>query len=38
MTHVVTSHAQDILIGTKLLSHMKLQIDFKKRTVQIRVS
>ena len=35
-THVVTSHAQDILIGTRLLSTKALTIDFKKREVWIR--
>lgn len=34
-THVVTSHAKDILIGTKLLSGKELHIDFKRGTVQI---
>ena len=32
-THIVTSHAQDILIGTKLLADKKLRIDFKKKTL-----
>lgn len=35
-THVVTSHAEDVLIGTRLLSDKTLRIDFKKRMVWIR--
>lgn len=35
-THVVTSHAKDILIGTRLLSGKKLHIDFKKDALWIK--
>lgn len=35
-THAVTSRAEDVLIGTRLLSGKALHIDFKKRTVRIR--
>lgn len=35
-THVVTSRAEDILIGTRLLSHKTLHVDFKRRVVWIR--
>ena len=35
-THVVTSRAEDILIGTRLLLDKALHLDFKKRTVRIR--
>ena len=35
-THVVTSRAADVLIGTRLLSAKTPHIDFKKRTVRIR--
>jgi clan AA aspartic protease len=35
-THVVTSRAQDVLIGTKLLFDRTLHIDFKTRAVSIR--
>lgn len=35
-THVVTSRAEDVLIGTRLLSSKTLHIDFNKRTVWIR--
>lgn len=35
-THVVTSHAKDILIGTKLLAGKQLHIDFRKRTLWVR--
>ena len=35
-THIVTSRAKDVLIGTKLLSGKTLQVNFKKRTVWIR--
>lgn len=35
-THVVTSRAEDVLIGTKLLSDKTLHIDFRKRAVWIR--
>ena len=36
ITHAVTSRAEDILIGTRLLSDKTLRMDFKKRTVWIR--
>lgn len=35
-THIVTSHAKDILIGTRLLSGRELHIHFKKRKVWIK--
>jgi clan AA aspartic protease len=35
-THVVTSRAEDILMGTRLLSDRTLHIDFKRRLVWIR--
>lgn len=34
--YAVTSHSQDILIGTKLLCHNRLVIDFPKKKVWIR--
>ena len=34
-SHAVASSANDILIGTKLLSNKILLVDFKKRTVRI---
>ena len=37
-THVVTSRAKDILIGTKLLSDKMLCVDFKERTLWVRKS
>lgn len=33
--YAVTSHAMDILIGTKLLRHKDLWISFRKRNVRI---
>ncbi len=35
-THVVTSRAEDVLIGTRLLSGKTLRIDFKSRAVSIK--
>lgn len=37
-THVVTSRAKDILIGTRMLSRHELHIDFKKRSIWVRKS
>lgn len=35
-THIVTSRAEDILIGTRLLSDKTLHLDFKRQTLWIR--
>lgn len=37
-THVVTSRAKDVLIGTRLLSGKRLHVDFKNRAVFIKES
>ena len=34
-THVVTSRAKDVLIGTRFLSGKTLRIDFRRRIVRI---
>ena len=36
MVPVVTSYAEDVLIGTKLLQGKELHIDFKKQTLWVK--